>query len=95
MINNDLSCFNFPKSSNRCNNKGENAKPDDVEAPIIGNVSLAVSLAVADFNENKTFPKCLSRCNAPFSVQEPLFTTTMNESAEIRAGDKVFAWKNS
>ena len=80
----------------RCNNKGQNAEPKDIVAPRIvgGNVTSSISISVAVFNENQTFPKCLSRCNAPFSVLEPLFSTTLNESTEIRAGDKVLLFED-
>ena len=81
--------------NHRCNNNGENAAPTDIVAPrIVGeNATSSINESVAIFNHNRTFPKCLSRCNAPFSVQEPLFSTNLNESTEVRAGDKVWLEK--
>ena len=79
----------------RCNNNGENAAQTDIVAPrIVGeNVTNTINETVAIFNHNRTFPKCLSRCNAPFSVHEPLFSTTLDESTEVRAGDEVYVGK--
>ena len=52
----------------------------------------SINESVSIFNHNRTFPKCLSRCNS-FSVHDPLFTpilnTTEQQTTEIRAGDKV------
>ena len=76
-------------------NNGEDAAPTDIIAPRVVDPNVLTSIKDAEetFNHNQTFPKCLSRCNPPFSVHDPLFTTTLNESTEVRAGDKVHLLK--